>query len=460
MSTKKLWGGRFAESTEQWVDQFGASIPFDQQLAKQDLEGSLAHVKMLKKTEILPAADADAIVAGLESLQKQLAAGELEFTIQNEDIHMNLEAILAEQIGPVAGKLHTARSRNDQVATDFHLYVKQQIPAVIEELKALQKVLIDMAEANVETIMPGYTHLQHAQPISYAHYLLAYFDMFQRDIERFEFNMKHTDILPLGAAALAGTTFPIDREFSAQELGFGDVYHNSLDAVSDRDFALEFLSNASIMMMHFSRFCEEIILWCSYEFNYLELSDQFSTGSSIMPQKKNADMAELIRGKSGRVYGDLMGLLTVMKSLPLAYNKDMQEDKEGVFDTVKTVMPSIKIFTQMLATATIKKEHMAQATRNDFSNATELADYLASKGIPFREAHAIVGKLVLKGLETETNLQDIPLAEYKKISPLIEEDVYHDLQSEVAVERRNSLGGTGFKQIKQNIDRAKQLWQA
>ncbi|MFZ2352398.1 argininosuccinate lyase [Paucilactobacillus nenjiangensis] len=460
MSTKKLWGGRFAESTEQWVDQFGASIPFDQQLAKQDLEGSLAHVKMLKKTEILPAADADAIVAGLESLQKQLAAGELEFTIQNEDIHMNLEAILAEQIGPVAGKLHTARSRNDQVATDFHLYVKQQIPAVIEELKALQKVLIDMAEANVETIMPGYTHLQHAQPISYAHYLLAYFDMFQRDIERFEFNMKHTDILPLGAAALAGTTFPIDREFSAQELGFGDVYHNSLDAVSDRDFALEFLSNASIMMMHFSRFCEEIILWCSYEFNYLELSDQFSTGSSIMPQKKNADMAELIRGKSGRVYGDLMGLLTVMKSLPLAYNKDMQEDKEGVFDTVKTVMPSIKIFTQMLATATIKKEHMAQATRNDFSNATELADYLASKGIPFREAHAIVGKLVLKGLETETNLQDIPLAEYKQISPLIEEDVYHDLQSEVAVERRNSLGGTGFKQIKQNIDRAKQLWQA
>ena len=460
MSTKKLWGGRFAESTEQWVDQFGASIPFDQQLAKQDLEGSLAHVKMLKKTEILPAADSDAIVAGLESLQKQLAAGELEFTIQNEDIHMNLEAILAEQIGPVAGKLHTARSRNDQVATDFHLYVKQQIPAVIEELKALQKVLIDMAEANVETIMPGYTHLQHAQPISYAHYLLAYFDMFQRDIERFEFNMKHTDILPLGAAALAGTTFPIDREFSAQELGFGDVYHNSLDAVSDRDFALEFLSNASIMMMHFSRFCEEIILWCSYEFNYLELSDQFSTGSSIMPQKKNADMAELIRGKSGRVYGDLMGLLTVMKSLPLAYNKDMQEDKEGVFDTVKTVMPSIKIFTQMLATATIKKEHMAQATRNDFSNATELADYLASKGIPFREAHAIVGKLVLKGLETETNLQDIPLAEYKQISPLIEEDVYHDLQSEVAVERRNSLGGTGFKQIKQNIDRAKQLWQA
>jgi len=460
MSTKKLWGGRFAEKTEQWVDEFGASIPFDQQLAEQDLEGSLAHVKMLKQTKILSVVDADQIIAGLESLQQQLLAGELEFTIQNEDIHMNLESILSDQIGPVAGKLHTARSRNDQVATDFHLYVKQQIPTVIKELKQLQKVLIEMAEANVETIMPGYTHLQHAQPISYAHYLLAYFEMFQRDIERFEFNMKHTNVMPLGAAALAGTTFPIDREFSAQELGFDEIYHNSLDAVSDRDFALEFLSNASIMMMHFSRFCEEIILWCSYEFNYLELSDQFSTGSSIMPQKKNADMAELIRGKSGRVYGDLMGLLTVMKSLPLAYNKDMQEDKEGVFDTVKSIMPSIKIFTQMLATAKIKKENMAAATRNDFSNATELADYLANKGIPFREAHAIVGKLVLQGIETGTNLQDISLDEYKKISPLIEGDVYHDLQSEVAVERRNSLGGTGFKQIKLNIDRAKQLWEA
>jgi len=460
MSTKKLWGGRFAEKTEQWVDEFGASIPFDQQLAEQDLEGSLAHVKMLKQTKILSVVDADQIIAGLESLQQQLLAGELEFTIQNEDIHMNLESILSDQIGPVAGKLHTARSRNDQVATDFHLYVKQQIPTVIKELKQLQKVLIEMAEANVETIMPGYTHLQHAQPISYAHYLLAYFEMFQRDIERFEFNMKHTNVMPLGAAALAGTTFPIDREFSAQELGFDEIYHNSLDAVSDRDFALEFLSNASIMMMHFSRFCEEIILWCSYEFNYLELSDQFSTGSSIMPQKKNADMAELIRGKSGRVYGELMGLLTVMKSLPLEYNKDMQEDKEGVFDTVKSIMPSIKIFTQMLATAKIKKENMAAATRNDFSNATELADYLANKGIPFREAHAIVGKLVLQGIETGTNLQDISLDEYKKISPLIEGDVYHDLQSEVAVERRNSLGGTGFKQIKLNIDRAKQLWEA
>lgn len=457
MSTEKLWGGRFTQASEHWVDEFGASISFDQQLAQEDLTGSLAHVKMLKKTKILPAEDADQIIAGLESLVKQLHEGKLKFSVENEDIHLNLEKILTDQIGPVAGKLHTARSRNDQVATDFHLYVKNQIPNVIDELKQLQQVIVNLAKDNVETIMPGYTHMQHAQPISYAHYLLAYFDMFQRDVERFEFNTKHADISPLGAAALAGTTFPIDREFSAKELGFSDVYHNSLDAVSDRDFALEFLSNAAILMMHLTRFCEEVILWCTYEFNYLELSDQFSTGSSIMPQKKNPDMAELIRGKSGRVIGDLMGLLTVMKSLPLAYNKDMQEDKEGVFDAVKTILPSLHIFTEMLATSHVNKDKMAHATDNDFSNATELADYLASKGIPFRQAHEIVGKLVLQGLETHTTLQEIPLAEYKKISPLIEDDVYHDLESKVAVQRRQSLGGTGFTQINQNLKRAQQL---
>lgn len=457
MSTGKLWGGRFTQTGAHWVDEFGASISFDQELAHEDIQGSLAHVKMLKKTAILPAANADQIVAGLNKLATKLEQGELKFTVENEDIHLNLEKLLTDEIGPVAGKLHTARSRNDQVATDFHLYVKNRIPEVIAELKHLQTVIFSLAEENVETIMPGYTHMQHAQPISYAHYLLAYFEMFQRDVERFEFNMKHTNVSPLGAAALAGTTFPIDRQFSADELGFDDVYHNSLDAVSDRDFALEFLSNASILMMHVSRFCEEIILWCTYEFNYLELSDQFSTGSSIMPQKKNPDMAELIRGKSGRVFGDLIGLLTVMKSLPLAYNKDMQEDKEGVFDTVKTILPSIKIFTEMLRTAHIHKEKMADATTNDFSNATELADYLASKGIPFRQAHEIVGKLVLQGLQTGTTLQNIPLSEYKKISPLIEEDIYHDLESKVAVERRNSLGGTGFSQIRENLKRAKEL---
>ena len=362
MAIKKMWGGRFEAAGAQWVDEFGASIGFDQLMAYEDLEGSLAHVKMLKHTQILSAEEADQIIAGLETLQQKLAAGELEFSVANEDIHMNMEVLLTEEIGPVAGKLHTARSRNDQVATDLHLYLKYRLETVISELKHLQEVIVAKASANVETIMPGYTHLQHAQPISYGHYLMAYYQMFKRDLERFEFNKLHTDISPLGAAALAGTTFPIDRHFSAKELGFSAVYENSLDAVSDRDFVLEFLSNASILMMHLSRFCEEIISWCSYEFGYLELADQYATGSSIMPQKKNPDMAELIRGKSGRVFGDLMGLLTTMKGLPLAYNKDMQEDKEGVFDAVKTIIPSLKVFSGMLATAKVNKKKMLAAT--------------------------------------------------------------------------------------------------
>jgi len=458
MSTQKLWGGRFTETGAKYVDDFGASISFDQLLAAEDITGSLAHVKMLKKTGILPAEDVDQIVAGLETLADRLAKGELEFSTVNEDIHMNIESLLTDEIGPVAGKLHTARSRNDQVATDFHLYLKHQLPQILDRLHELETVLVDKASENVETVMPGYTHLQHAQPISYGHYLLAYYQMFKRDMERFEFNMQHTDISPLGAAALAGTTFPIDREYSAELLGFSQVYHNSLDAVSDRDFVLEFLSNASILMMHLSRFCEEIVSWSSYEFKYISLSDQFSTGSSIMPQKKNPDMAELIRGKSGRVYGNLMGLLTVMKGIPLAYNKDLQEDKEGAFDTVTTLLTSLHVFTGMLATLTVNEDRMAAATTNDLSNATELADYLASKGIQFREAHAIVGKLVLEGLKTNRPLQDIPLSEYQQISPLIQEDVYHDLDAKVAVERRHSLGGTGFAQINLEIQRAqKQL---
>ncbi len=457
MPTNKLWGGRFKATVSEATDEFGASISFDQLMAKEDLMGSLAHVKMLKATHILPAKDADQIIAGLKELQAELAAGKLTFTVENEDIHMNMEALLTEKIGPVAGKLHTARSRNDQVATDFHLYVKERLPKVIAAIKNLQTVLVKKAEANVETVMPGYTHLQHAQPISYGHYLMAYFAMFQRDVERFEFNQKHTDLSPLGAAALAGTTFPIDREMTTQELGFASPYTNSLDAVSDRDFALEFLSNAAILMTHLSRLCEEVILWSSYEFGYLELADQYSTGSSIMPQKKNPDMAELIRGKSGRIFGNLMGLLTVMKSLPLAYNKDMQEDKEGVFDTVKTIIPALSIMAGMLATATVNKAKMQAATERDFSNATELADYLAVKGIPFRQAHEIVGELVLKGLQTNTTLQEIPLAEYQRILPEIGEDVYHDLQAKVAIERRQSLGGTSFKGVMKQIAAAKEI---
>lgn len=452
-----MWGGRFEEAGDQLVNQFNASISFDQEMAQEDIEGSLAHVKMLKETQILSADDADKIIAGLKKLRERLTSEGLPFSIDNEDIHMNIEALLTEEIGPVAGKLHTGRSRNDQVATDLHLYVKKRLPIIINELKKLQAELVDKAAENVETIMPGYTHMQHAQPISYGHYLMAYFQMFQRDVERFEFNQQHTDLSSLGAAALAGTTFPIDRQLSAKYLGFAEPYHNSLDAVSDRDFALEFLSNASILMMHLSRLCEELIYWCSYEFGYLELADSYSTGSSIMPQKKNPDMAELIRGKVGRVYGDLFGLLTTMKGLPLAYNKDMQEDKEGLFDAVKTILPSIKIMTGMIATLQVKKEAMEHATHHDFSNATELADYLATKGIPFRKAHEIVGELVLKGLKTGTNLVDIPLDEYKKISPKIEEDVYTCLQPKVAVERRNSYGGTGFDQVRQQIRDAKKI---
>ena len=451
----KLWGGRFEGTVEDWVEQFGASISFDHQLAKFDLMGSLAHVQMLGQTGILSLEEAEQIQDGLKALLRDLEAGELHFDIANEDIHMNMEVLLTEKIGPLAGKLHTARSRNDQVATDMHLYLKEQLGHVLDKLANLNSVLLDLAEKHVETIMPGYTHLQHAQPISFAHHLMAYYNMFQRDSERFAFNLKHTDLSPLGAAALAGTTFPIDRQLSSDLLGFQQPYTNSLDAVSDRDFILEFLSNASILMMHMSRFCEEIINWCSFEYQYISLSDSFSTGSSIMPQKKNPDMAELIRGKTGRVYGNLLGLLTVMKSLPLAYNKDLQEDKEGMFDTVETILNSLDVLAGMLSSMQVNKAKMQQSTENDFSNATELADYLAEKGLPFREAHEIVGKLVLDSIKHGKNIQDWDLEELQAYHPLIEEDIYIYLRPETAVRRRNSLGGTGFEQVKYQIEQAK-----
>ena len=451
----KLWGGRFEGTVEDWVEQFGASISFDHQLAKFDLMGSLAHVQMLGQTGILSLEEAEQIQDGLKALLRDLEAGELHFDIANEDIHMNMEVLLTEKIGPLAGKLHTARSRNDQVATDMHLYLKEQLGHVLDKLANLNSVLLDLAEKHVETIMPGYTHLQHAQPISFAHHLMAYYNMFQRDSERFAFNLKHTDLSPLGTAALAGTTFPIDRQLSSDLLGFQQPYTNSLDAVSDRDFILEFLSNASILMMHMSRFCEEIINWCSFEYQYISLSDSFSTGSSIMPQKKNPDMAELIRGKTGRVYGHLLGLLTVMKSLPLAYNKDLQEDKEGMFDTVETILNSLDVLASMLASMQVNKAKMQQSTENDFSNATELADYLAEKGLPFREAHEIVGKLVLDSIKHGKNIQDWDLEELQVYHPLIEEDIYIYLRPETAVQRRNSLGGTGFEQVKFQIEQAK-----
>ena len=451
----KLWGGRFQKSAEAWVDEFGASIGFDQQLVMEDIEGSVAHVTMLGAQGILPTEDVATILDGLKQLNAKAEAGELEFTVANEDIHLNLEKMLIDLIGPVGGKLHTGRSRNDQVATDMHLFLKKRVVEVIGLIENFQKTLLAQAEEHVETIAPGYTHLQRAQPISFAHHLMAYFWMLERDKQRFTESIKRIDILPLGAGAMAGTTFPIDRLKSAELLGFANVYANSMDAVSDRDFIVEFLSNSSLMMTHLSRFAEEIILWSTDEFKFIELDDAFSTGSSIMPQKKNPDMAELIRGKTGRVYGNLMGLLTVLKGTPLTYNKDMQEDKEGMFDTVQTVLGALKIFEGMVRTMTINTDRLHAAVHSDFSNATELADYLATKGMPFREAHEVTGKLVFTCIQKGIYLLDLPLEEMKKESDLLEQDIYDVLAPVAAVSRRNSLGGTGFEQVKIQLEKAK-----
>ncbi|WP_114570614.1 argininosuccinate lyase [Exiguobacterium flavidum] len=449
----KLWGGRFTEQASAQAEQFGASIGFDQKLASVDLRGSLAHARMLYEQGILAKEEWEQIEQGLNKLTETLDTH--VYTIQDEDIHMNLERLLTEEIGPVAGKLHTARSRNDQVATDLHLWMEEHINALIEAIEGLQSVMTVQAETHVETIMPGYTHLQRAQPISLAHHLLAYFWMLERDKERLKDNLKRVRVSPLGAGALAGTTFPIDRFRSAELLGFEAVYPNSLDAVSDRDFVIEYLAIASTIMMHLSRFCEEIILYATQEFSFIELSDAFSTGSSMMPQKKNPDFAELIRGKTGRVYGNLMGLLTTMKGLPLAYNKDMQEDKEGVFDTADTVLQSVQIFTGMLESARFKTEALEKATTQDFSNATELADYLVTKGVPFRNAHEIVGKAVLHCVGQGCYLKDLPLSTYQSFHPDITEEVYDLLTPEQAVARRASYGGTGFDAVRTQLSEAK-----
>ncbi|MGE6628896.1 argininosuccinate lyase [Bacillus sp. NPDC077027] len=452
---KKLWGGRFQKTPEKWVDEFGASIHFDQHLVKEDITGSLAHASMLNKCGILTDEEAAVIKGGLQSLLEKAEVGGLPFSVDYEDIHLNLEKMLIDEIGPVGGKLHTARSRNDQVATDMHLYLNTQVEQIIELITAFQSVLVEKAEHHVETIFPGYTHLQRAQPISFAHHMLAYFWMLERDKARFQDSLKRINVSPLGCGALAGTTFPIDREYSAQLLGFDHIYENSLDGVSDRDFILEFLSNSSLIMMHLSRLCEEIILWCSQEFKFIELDDTYATGSSMMPQKKNPDMAELIRGKTGRVYGNLMGLLTIMKGLPLTYNKDLQEDKEGMFDTVKTIEGSLQIFTGMIQTMTVNEDVMKKATKEDFSNATEVADYLAKKGMPFREAHEVVGKLVYTCIQKGIYLSDLSFEELTDTSDLFEQDIYTVLDPYVAVEKRTSAGGTGFKQIQLALEKAK-----
>ncbi|UAL51309.1 argininosuccinate lyase [Bacillus sp. CMF21] len=451
---KKLWGGRFQKTPEKWVDEFGASISFDKELVLEDLQGSLAHVHMLGQCGIIEPAEAEQIKTGLLLLKEKAENGELQFSVDYEDIHLNIEKLLIDEIGPVGGKLHTGRSRNDQVATDMHLYLKNHVKEITQLINEFQQTLLEKAKENVETILPGYTHLQRAQPISFAHHLLAYFWMLERDKQRFDESLKRINISPLGCGALAGTTFPIDRYLTAELLEFEGIYENSLDGVSDRDFIIEFLSNSSLMMMHLSRLCEELILWCSQEFQFVELDDTYATGSSMMPQKKNPDMAELIRGKTGRVYGHLFALLTTLKGLPLAYNKDMQEDKEGMFDTVRTVEGSLQIFIGMIGTLKVKKEKMKKATTEDFSNATELADYLAKKGMPFREAHEVVGKLVYTCIEKGIYLKDLSLEEYQDASSLFSSDIFETIDPYTAVAKRISDGGTGFSKVNEAIAKA------
>lgn len=450
----KLWGGRFTKKTDQLVEEYTASITFDKELAEEDIQGSLAHVTMLGKQGIVPREDVETIKSGLNRVLEKIRRGELEFSISDEDIHMNIEKTLIDDIGPVGGKLHTGRSRNDQVATDMHLYLRKRVVEFVDLLHKLQAALIGQAKANLDAIVPGYTHLQRAQPILFAHHLMAYVSMFGRDAERLQDSYKRIDMLPLGAGALAGTTFPIDRHFVASQLNFGRVYENSLDAVSDRDFILEFLSHASIIMMHLSRLSEELILWSSTEFRFVELDDAFCTGSSIMPQKKNPDVPELVRGKTGRVYGNLVGLLTVLKSLPLAYNKDMQEDKEGMFDTVRTLQGALQLFAPMIATMKVNKARMREAVNKDFSNATDIADFLVGKGLPFRQAHEVIGKTVLYCIRQNKYLLDLALDEYKQFSELFDERIYEVLQPESVVNARNVYGGTATPQVTEAIARA------
>ncbi|RDW22447.1 argininosuccinate lyase [Oceanobacillus arenosus] len=450
----KLWGGRFTKPTNQLVDEYTASIYFDKKLAKYDIQGSIAHVGMLKACGIIPEADADTIAAGLAIVAKKINAGEAVLTAENEDIHMNVEKLLIEEIGAIGGKLHTGRSRNDQVALDMRLYLREAIIEIAQLIGTVQESLLNQAKSNLETVMPGYTHLQRAQPVLFGHHMMAYVFMFQRDVERLMDSFKRVNKSPLGAGALAGTTFPINRQLVAEKLGFFGISENSLDAVSDRDFVVEFLANASLISTHLSRLCEEIVQWSSAEFNFVELDDAFSTGSSMMPQKKNPDVAELVRGKTGRVYGHLMGMLTTLKGLPLAYNKDMQEDKEGMFDTVETLRGALALFAPMIETMQVKKEKMYAAVRKDFSNATDLADYLVGKGMPFRESHAVVGQVVLACINDKKYLLDMSLEEFQSYSNLVEADIFDVLTPEAVVNARNVAGGTAKNRVEEQITTA------
>lgn len=440
----KLWGGRFSKNTNELVDAFNASIEFDKRLYHEDIRGSIAHATMLAKCGIIPEEDAEKIVAGLKDILKDIEAGNFEFDIALEDIHMNIEARLTERIGAAGARLHTARSRNDQVALDMHMYMKREVVEIAELLVQFEEALLSVAKNHDKTLMPGYTHLQRAQPITFAHHLLAYFNMLQRDFRRLLGVWEGADIMPLGAGAIAGTTFPIDRFFVAEQLNFGSVYANSMDAVSDRDYIIEFLSFASTLMMHMSRLSEEFCLWSSTEFGFIELDDAFATGSSMMPQKKNPDISELVRGKTGRVYGHLMAMLTTAKGLPLTYNKDLQEDKEGFFDAIDTLKFTLAVYSDMVKTMTVNVDRMREAVSKDFSNATDLADYLVRKGLPFRMAHEVVGKCVAYAITEGKFLPEISLDEYKKFSDLFEADLLDALKPENCVAARTSYGGPAF----------------
>ena len=440
----KLWGGRFSKNTNELVDAFNASIDFDKRLYNEDIRGSIAHANMLAKCGIIPAEDGEKIVAGLKDILADIEAGNFSFEVALEDIHMNVEARLTERIGQAGARLHTARSRNDQVALDMHMYMKREVAEIAELLINFEKALLTVAKKHDKTLMPGYTHLQRAQPITFAHHLLAYFNMLQRDFRRLLGVWEGADMMPLGAGAIAGTTFPIDRHDVAAQLNFGKVYCNSMDAVSDRDYVIEFLSFASMLMMHMSRLSEEICLWSSTEFGFIELDDAFATGSSMMPQKKNPDIAELVRGKTGRVYGHLQAMLVTAKGLPLTYNKDLQEDKEGFFDAVDTIKFSLAVYCDMILTMTVNVDKMQQAVSKDFSNATDLADYLVRKGLPFRQAHEVVGKCVAYAIMNDKFLLEITLEEYKEFSDLFEEDLLVALEPYNCVAARKSYGGPAF----------------
>ncbi len=450
---KKPWSGRFKESTDTLMEQFSASISFDRRLYAYDIEGSIAHCQMLAKCKIISQAESKKIVGGLKRVLKEFESGKFQCDDRLEDIHMNIESRLTELVGAVGGKLHTARSRNDQVCLDIRLYLRAEVAEIIQGITLLAKTLLKLARKHTGTIIPGYTHMQQAQPILLAHHLLAHIEMLVRDRERMEDAWKRINIMPLGAAALSGTGFPIDRKYTAKLLNFPEVSHNSIDSVSDRDFAIEFCSASGILMMHLSRFCEEVVLWSSCEFDWLELSDAYTTGSSIMPQKKNPDAAELIRGKSGRVYGNLVSMLTLMKSLPLAYNKDLQEDKEPVFDTVDTVKVSLAVFEGMMKTAEFKKIPMDRVDISGFLTATDMADYLAAKGVPFRLAHEITGQTVAYCIASEKTLQDVTLKELKKISPRFNADVFDHITLESSVQKKDVYGGTAKKQVLAQIAR-------